>query len=191
MAETATHPLVAAPTLGGWSARFAALAPAVMLSETPAAQVSLRTTRADAGRGDLPAPCQLRRTGDRTAIWLGPDEFLICHTGTAPSSLLGEIESDFGTSAYAADASGQRTRLILRGPHARTILAHGCAVDLAEQAFGPDDVVQTLLAQAGVIIHRADTTAGEAFAIFVRTSFADYLAEWLVDAATEYCSTES
>ena len=43
-------------------------------------------------------------------------------------------------------------------------------------------MAQTLLAQAAVIVHRVP----DGFAVLVRSSYADYLAAWLVDAATEY-----
>ena len=48
-------------------------------------------------------------------------------------------------------------------------------------AFGPGCCAQTLLARAHVILQgRAD-----GFRVFVRASFADYLAEWLLDASLE------
>ncbi|MXP21475.1 sarcosine oxidase subunit gamma [Gordonia sp. HNM0687] len=172
--------------LRDWSDRFAALAPAILLAETPVAQTVVRPTGPEAGkRLELPGVCQTAHTGQETALWLGPDEFLCYAADVAPHVLAATIGDRARDSAYVADVSGQRTRLVLGGPHAETILAHGCAIDLSPNAFGPDDVIQTQLAQAGVIMHRVP----DGFAIFVRSSFADYLAGWLVDAATEYVAT--
>lgn len=180
-------------TLSDMAARMSDLAPQVGLIETPAlAQVVVRTAEPGtvAALG-LPPVCALRRTRGRTVIWLGPDEWLLTATDHTGPQLLHDIESRCTGSSYALDVSGQRTRLELTGPHAATILGHGCAIDLSPQAFGSDRAVSTLLAEAGVLLHRlhesSDSTDG--FAILVRSSFAHYLAEWLIDAATEYTHT--
>jgi sarcosine oxidase subunit gamma len=61
------------------------------------------------------------------------------------------------------------------------VLAAGCALDLHPRAFGPGRCAQTLLARAAVILEQ---TSGEpAYRIYVRPSFAGYLADWLRDAA--------
>jgi sarcosine oxidase subunit gamma len=44
--------------------------------------------------------------------------------------------------------------------------------------------VQTLLARSGVTIIVRDDSASR-FSLLVRASFAGYLADWLVDAATD------
>jgi len=120
--------------------------------------------------------------GTRTALWLGPDEWLI----------VGPAGSERALEAMLADAltrdvgsviglSANRTVLELRGPHARDVLAAGCALDLHPRAFGPGDCAQTMLARAAVILHQTD--AEPVYRIFVRGSFAGYLADWLLDAA--------
>ncbi|MEE3852337.1 sarcosine oxidase subunit gamma family protein [Gordonia sp. LSe1-13] len=183
--------LIGAPTgpLDAWAARFAGLAPAVSLASNPVSQVIVRTDDVGVIEAlDLPATCRIRRCESETAIWLGPDEWLLTHEGMAPHEWVAEVEARPTNSAYVLDASGQRTRLVLGGPHATTILRHGCAIDLSREAFGDNDVAQTLLAQAGVIVHRDYNRngAGDGFVLYVRSSFAEYLAEWIVDAATEY-----
>jgi sarcosine oxidase subunit gamma len=65
------------------------------------------------------------------------------------------------------------------------LLAHGCALDLRPRVFGPGRCAQTLLARAGVVLMARD---GDEFLVFVRSSFAGYLAAWLLDAAAEYLS---
>jgi sarcosine oxidase subunit gamma len=68
------------------------------------------------------------------------------------------------------------------GPRARDLLAHGCALDLHPRVFGPGRCAQTMLARAQVVLlPRPDD-----FLVLVRSSFAAYLSEWLLDAATEY-----
>jgi sarcosine oxidase subunit gamma len=50
--------------------------------------------------------------------------------------------------------------------------------------FGPGSSAQTTLGRAGVVLLAGDD-AGE-FTVLVRQSFANYLADWLVDAAEEF-----
>lgn len=83
------------------------------------------------------------------------------------------------------DVSAQRTTLLVSGPRARDLLAHGCSLDLHPRVFTPGGCAQTALARAQVVlVARAEARAG--FWVLVRSSFAGYLADWLLDAATEY-----
>lgn len=85
----------------------------------------------------------------------------------------------------AVDVSGQRTPLRLRGSRSRDVLAKGCALDLHPRAFGEGNAAQTMLGQGGVILLAVNGTGAD-YRILVRSSFARYLADWLLDAAGEY-----
>jgi sarcosine oxidase subunit gamma len=122
-----------------------------------------------------------------TAIWLGPDEWLITSPFLTPEELetgLREAVGDGGVGSVV-DVSAQRTTLRLRGEHVRDLLSGGCAIDLHPRVFGRGAAAQTLLGQAGVVLLALDDT-GSHYEIVVRTSFAGYLTSWLLDAATEY-----
>jgi sarcosine oxidase, subunit gamma len=124
--------------------------------------------------------------GAATAIWMGPDEWLITSTVDNPDTFereLREAVSEHGGTA--ADVSAQRTTLWLSGAHAREVLAQGCSIDLHPRAFAANSAVQTMLGQANVVLAAGDDT-GSSFQILVRSSFAQYLACWLLDAATEF-----
>jgi len=120
--------------------------------------------------------------GTRTALWLGPDEWLIVGpAGTEralEATLADALPRDVGS---VIGLSANRTVLELRGPLARDVMAAGCALDLHPRAFGPGDCAQTMVARAAVILHQTD--AEPVYRIFVRGSFAGYLADWLLDAA--------
>ncbi|MCG8545688.1 MAG: sarcosine oxidase subunit gamma [Alphaproteobacteria bacterium] len=119
------------------------------------------------------------RHADVTALWLGPDEFLI--SGLADGIELAEtLTSVFqGTLVTATDVSDAYCVLRLAGPAAAETLSMGCSLDLHPRAFGPGRVARTLLAQAGIILHQ---TEDESYEIYVRRSYADYLWHWLMDA---------
>jgi len=123
-------------------------------------------------------------TGDgaRTALWLGPDEWLLVGPPGEARSLEAMLEEALPREVGSViGLSANRTVLELRGPHARDVLAAGCSLDLHPRAFGPGDCAQTLLARAAVILHQTDLEP--VYRILVRGSFAGYLADWLLDAA--------
>jgi sarcosine oxidase subunit alpha len=79
----------------------------------------------------------------------------------------------------AVDVSAQRTVIQLSGPGVRDILMTGCPIDLHPAVFEVGQHAQTLLAKAQIILQR---TAPDTYRLFVRPSFAPYLADWLLDA---------
>ena len=131
---------------------------------------------------DLPVlPNTVASAGDRSALWLGPDEWLI----VAPPGQAAAIEQSTGKALAASgsvvDVSANRTTIRLEGSAACELLAFGCAIDLHPLAFGPARCAQTMLAKAQVIIQQTEATPR--FYLYVRASFASYLADWLLDAA--------
>jgi sarcosine oxidase, subunit gamma len=124
--------------------------------------------------------------GDGRLLWLGPDEWLVTSPGTAPEALEAELAEVLRpVGGVAVDVSAQRIGLRITGARAREVLAKGCAIDLHPRAFGRDSSAQTTLGQAGVVL-LALGDDGQDFAVLVRSSFAGYLATWLLDASLEY-----
>jgi sarcosine oxidase, subunit gamma len=123
--------------------------------------------------------------GNGQAIWLGPDEWLVTDPVRSPQELEAELRIAVGSGGAVVDVSAQRTTLRLRGAHVRDVLATGCAIDLHPRAFPAGSAAQTVLGQAGVVLLALDDTATH-YQLLVRSSFARYLAAWLVDAAIEY-----
>jgi sarcosine oxidase subunit gamma len=188
--------------LADYSERFAALTAAsrgeLSIREVPfVAQVNLRADSKDAdlmqrlassvGALALPiAPNTVTSRGDRRALWLGPDEWLL----VGPDGKQGNFEDALRVSLAGAfssivDVSANRTVLAIGGAKARDLLAHGVAIDFDPRSFGPGRCAQTLLAKAQVIIERRDESA---FHLYARTSYAAYVADWLVDAAASISS---
>jgi sarcosine oxidase subunit gamma len=124
--------------------------------------------------------------GSGRAIWLGPDEWLVTNDTLAPQQLEAELrETVLPLGGVAVDVSAQRIGLPLKGSRVRDLLAKGCSIDLHPRVFGPGRAVQTTVGLAGVIL-LALSAAGDDFLLLVRSSFAIYLTEWLLDAAEEF-----
>ena len=131
-------------------------------------------------------PNTVVRAGELTALWLGPDEWLLVGPPGSQRDLQRRVrEAAGGQPVSVTDVSAQRTTLLVAGPRARDLLAHGCALDLHPRVFRPGRCAQTTLARTHIVlVARDEPRAG--FWVLVRSSFAGYLTDWLLDAATEY-----
>ncbi|MFD7978250.1 sarcosine oxidase subunit gamma [Streptomyces sp. NPDC059071] len=169
---------------------------AVRLAEVPfLAQLNVRldakSPAADAVGLALGLPLPLEpdtvvRVGEVGAVWLGPDEWLVVGLPGTQRALENRIRSAAGDEHVSVtDVSAQRTTILVGGPRARDLLSHGCRLDLHPRAFGPGRSAQTMLARTQVVlVARDEPRAG--FWVLVRSSFAGYLTDWLLDAAAEY-----
>jgi heterotetrameric sarcosine oxidase gamma subunit len=112
-------------------------------------------------------PNSAAELGERTVLWLGPDEWLV----------LGGTEADYPDAAAAVDVSSNRVAFELEGDDAADVLAQGCSLDL--DRFDRGRCAQTLLARAPVILFRRGE---ETWGVLVRPSLANYVRDWLRDA---------
>jgi len=169
--------------LADWAERFAAVevhsGGKLRLAEVPfVPQVNVRATpEGRSAAGDafgvaLPThPNTVTRAGDTVALWLGPDEWLVLNQ---------PCRSD-GEGWSAVDVGALRTTVAVGGSAILDLLAHGCALDVA--ALTGAWCAQTLLARARVILL---CEAPDDVRILVVASFANYVADWLLDAANEW-----
>ena len=193
MADTLTR----RSPLQGWASRFAELpASTSLVEEQYATMVDLWVDPTGPGSvaaaevlglDALPAtPSTVVDGRDAAAIWFGPQEWLVTSTtrdGEALEAQLREAIAEHGGTAV--DVSAQRTIVRLRGDHARDVLAKGCSLDLHPNVFGPGAAAQTMLGLAAVVLIPLDDSATD-YRIIVRSSFAGYLADWLIDAAEDF-----
>ena len=185
-----THPLEA------WAAAFERLPDTVAVTADPfVAMVDVRLGtvggEASAALGvDLPtAPNTWVPAGTGRAVWLGPDEWLLSSAAETPEELEARVRAAVRPlGGSATDVSAQRIGLRLTGARVRDVLAKGCSIDLHPRVFGRGRSAQTMLGQAGIVL-LALSDDGNDFYVLVRSSFAGYLADWLLDAALEFTPT--
>lgn len=125
-------------------------------------------------------------TASATAIWFGPQEWLITtrtQSGVELEAALQKAVREHGGAA--TDVSAQRTVITLAGEHARRVLSKGCSLDLHPSVYRKGTAQQTMLGLAAVVIIALDDSGTE-YKVLVRSSFARYLAEWLFDASAEF-----
>ncbi|MEV1082411.1 sarcosine oxidase subunit gamma family protein [Streptomyces sp. NPDC050211] len=171
---------------------------AVALTERPfLTMVNLRVApaseAADRIEEALGAPLP-RQCGDTTSsaahtiVWLGPDEWLVLSQADA-TALAAELKEALGGApGSVVDVSANRTTLELTGPAARQVLEKGCPLDLHPRVFGPGRALSTTVGPVAALLWQVDDAP--TYRLFPRSSFADYLARWLIDAMSEYDGPE-
>lgn len=181
------------------------------LGRRPAAPRGVRLTERDLGKIDLRGSpedrsfmaavgrvvdivlptdaCTSTTKGDVTALWIGPDEWLL----TCPLPDVTFFMNSLGEALdrehrSLTDVSDGRVAFRLAGPSARDVLAKGCPLDLHPRVFETNRCSASRLAKADVLIHlvEGDPASGPAFDVYVARSFARYLFAWLEDAGLEY-----
>src|SRR5258708_3348642 len=127
------------------------------------------------------APCRASGSGERSALWLGPDEWLLLAPEGAGAELEAGLHDALGALAHSlVDVSHRQTALEVHGAQAATLLAAGCPLDLDAAAFPVGMCTRTMLAKAEIVLWRTGT---QEFRIEVWRSFAAYLSQFLAEAA--------
>ena len=140
----------------------------------------IRLVAEQALRLSVPAnACRAISEGERAALWLGPDEWLlISPQGSDDTATLGAA---LGPRPHSlVDVSHRQLGVEIRGPQAARLVAAGCALDLDLAAFPVGMCTRTMLGKAEIVLWR---TAPEVFRIEVWRSFASYVAAFLEEAA--------
>ena len=133
----------------------------------------------------LPADAnRFTRSGERRAVWLGPDETLLMCGDHEDGELHRILSTQLAGQHFALTViSDALSVYCLSGPHMRDVLAKGCALDLHKTAFQPGMCAQGLLDRAAVTLICEDD---DTVRLVCRRSFADYVETWLKDAAVEF-----
>jgi sarcosine oxidase subunit gamma len=162
-------------------------APGVAITPLPpSARLSLRLrpkSVAAAGRilgVRLPVePLRSATNGTRSALWLGPDEWLLVDDASPiVTDGLSKLKAPFS----AVDVSHRNTTLEILGPAAASVLAAGCPLDLALPAFPVGKCTRTVLGKVEIVLWRTGETA---FRVDCWRSFADYVFAFMEEAARD------
>jgi len=122
-----------------------------------------------------------------TLLWLGPNEWLlVSNVEIAKETNVYELEqvlfdeiskTNLGAVTNVTD---HFTIFSLSGSNIFEVLSKGCPYDFDSEDFLDNRVVQTILSNIDVTIHRKSKNEID---LYVRRSFADYLWNWLKDSA--------
>ena len=120
-------------------------------------------------------------SGERAALWQGPDEWLLLAEDDA--TLFGKVEAALGGVFHTlVDVSHRNVGLSVEGPGAARLLAAGCWLDLDLRGFPVGMATRTLLMKAEIGLWRVRE---DCFRVEVLRSFAPYVARILDEAARD------
>ena len=145
------------------------------------AQLDVRVDPATAASLGFPTvPNTATTTGDRDALWLAPDEWLVVGASGAAGAIVDELARSLdGLHHSIVDVSANRVALELGGPSRHDLLASACPIDLHPRSWGGGRCAQSVFGAAQVLLHERDGVTR----LFVRPSFADYVVDLLLAAA--------
>jgi sarcosine oxidase subunit gamma len=174
----ACAPALAGREFGAKNVRLAVLQPAHRISlRAPAA--SLDALSKALGLTLPVAPKTSASEGKRSALWLGPDEWLVIDDGAKdPFADCAGVK----TLHSAVDISHRNVAISVTGPAAAATINAGCPQDLSLAAFPVGACSRTILGKAEIVLFR---TAENAFRVECWRSFSDYVFAFLIEAARD------
>ena len=124
------------------------------------------------------APGTSATEGGRSALWLGPDEWLVIDPDADPTVDLAGVDALHS----AVDVSHRNAGILVTGPRAADALEHGCPRDLSLDAFQIGACARTILGKAEIVLWRGKE---DAFRVEVWRSFAPYAMDFLAEACRD------
>jgi sarcosine oxidase, subunit gamma len=116
--------------------------------------------------------------GHRSALWLGPDEWLVIDDANDPLEDCASVEALHS----AVGISHRNVAISVSGPAAAATINAGCPQDLSLAAFPVGGCSRTVLGKVEIVLLR---TAEDAFRVECWRSFSDYAFTFLTEAARD------
>lgn len=129
----------------------------------------------------LPTTPRAAHSVECTALWAGPEEWLVL---SPDRNLANALTEALGNAAAVSDHSDARAVLRLSGPCVRNALSKGCPIDLDTRAFPVDTTAITAMALIGVQLWRLPDE--EAIHLMLFRSMARSFWQWLSSSAAEF-----
>lgn len=155
-------------------------------------QIVARRERVDACAGAVTSATGLRlrgpntavQSGDLSAVWIQPRNWLVMRPREEEGSLYRRLRAACGQEGAVIDQTSGKTVLRVSGRHARMVMEKGCRVDLHPKVFAQGSAAVTPIAHINVVL----TQAGDApdYDLILPSSFAETFLEWLEMSAAEF-----
>ena len=130
---------------------------------------------------ELPPPGRAASAGERRALWLQPQGWLIQAPPGPDGALAEALVRAGGDAATVVEQSHGRAVFTLEGAQARAVLARLCRLDLHPRVFGVGRVAATPLGGLGALLHQ--TGEAPAYELIVAASYARAFGHVLATAA--------
>lgn len=174
----ARNTALAGRSIGASGVKVSVLAPAHRMA-LRAPEASLAALSKALGVALPASPKSSAAKGGRTALWLGPDEWLVIdEAGQDP------LADCAGVSVLhsAVGVSHRNVAIEVSGPAAQTTVNSGCPQDLSLAAFPVGACSRTVFGKVEIVLLR---TADDTFRVECWRSFSDYVFTFLSEAAKD------
>jgi sarcosine oxidase, subunit gamma len=130
-------------------------------------------------------PNTTARSDTLTALWLGPESWLLMAGGASPLTDFVAKRDALNLQAGALlDVSAGRVAWAIAGPRAAEVLAKGCPLDFHLRAFAVGACAQSVYGHVNLLVEKRDETP--TFMLMVARSFARDVGRALSAAALQY-----
>ncbi len=175
--QAARNPAQAGREFSATNVKLATLRPAHRISLRARAQSVAALSKA-LGVALPVKPKASASKGSRTALWLGPDEWLVIDETNDPLVDCAKVEALHS----AVGISHRNVAVSVAGPGAANTLSAGCPQDLSLAAFPVGACSRTILGKAEIVLLRSGE---DAFRVECWRSFSDYVFTFLTEAARD------
>jgi sarcosine oxidase subunit gamma len=128
--------------------------------------------------------CRAAVGGNRAALWLGPDEWLLLAEESDAEAIVDQIEAALaGMHHSCVNVSHRTCGVVVKGLQAAAVLNHGCPLDLSDASFPVGMCTRTLFEKAEIILWRVEK---HTYHVEVERSFAPYVWNMLIEAREEF-----
>ena len=128
--------------------------------------------------------CRAATAGERAALWLGPDEWLLLAPEAEGPSLAAALHAALADLPHAlVDVGHRQSGFLVSGPHAATVLNAGCPLDLDPEKFPVGMCTRTVFAKAAITLWRTGTAT---FRLEAFRSYLPYVQNYLTEAARAF-----
>ncbi len=126
----------------------------------------------------LPQACRAATSGRRSALWLGPDEWLLIAPPDDAEAMTCQSAAGLTTPHALIDVSHRSIGIVVEGPRAAELINGGCALDLRADAFPTGMCTRTLFEKAAIILWRVNS---HTYHVEIERSFASYVWTMLIE----------
>jgi sarcosine oxidase subunit gamma len=124
--------------------------------------------------------CRSASAGERTALWLGPDEQLLLAPVADGEAVARQLSNALSALPHSlVNVSHRQIALEVSGLQAQNVLSAGCPLDLHPESFPVGACTRTVLGKCDMVLWR---TAAATFHVEIWRSFAAYASRFLAEA---------
>jgi len=126
----------------------------------------------------LPDTCRVATSEGRSALWLGPDKWLLLAPPDDAEAIARQFAAEVTTPHALVDVSHRSAGIVVEGPRAAALINCGCALDLRADAFPVGMCTRTLFEKAAIILWRVNS---HTYHVEIERSFAPYVWTMLIE----------